>query len=105
MSLLLDGLLPAGVSEREACSVLNICRNSWRAARARNRFCGPISPYRRKRKETQQPRALSAEERTEVREVLSSAEFHDQPPAQVYFSLLEQGRKVGVPDFTVIHGR
>lgn len=91
MSLLLDGLLPAGVSEREACSVLNICRNSWRAARARNRFCGPISPYRRKRKETQQPRALSAEERTEVREVLSSAEFHDQPPAQVYFSLLEQG--------------
>ncbi len=50
-----------------------------------------FSPYRHKRKETQQPRALSAEERTEVREVLNSAEYHDQPPAQIYFYLLEQG--------------
>lgn len=91
MKLLLDGPLPTGVSERAACSVLNICRNSWRAARARSQFCGPISPYRRQRQETQQPRALSAEERKEVREVLLSAEYHDQPPAQVYFSLLEQG--------------
>lgn len=91
MSLVLNEQLPAGVSERAACAVLDICRNSLRAARASYHFCGPVSPYRRKRKETLQPRALSAEERAVVKEVLLSAEYHDQPPVQVYYSLLEQG--------------
>ncbi len=37
MSLLIetDGTLPDGVSERMACDVLSLCRNSVRAARAR----------------------------------------------------------------------
>ena len=91
MNLLLTDPLPAGVSEREACVVLDICRNSLRAARDRYHFCGPISPHRRTRKATQQPRALSAEEREVVREVLTSEAYRDQPPAQVYYSLLEQG--------------
>lgn len=41
--------LPDRVSEREACDVLDLCRNSVRAARARYHFMGPASPYRRKR--------------------------------------------------------
>ncbi|MCB1621783.1 MAG: integrase core domain-containing protein [Thiothrix sp.] len=62
MNLLLTDQLPTGVSEREACVVLDICRNSLRAACDRYHFCGPISPHRRTRKAIQQPRALSAEE-------------------------------------------
>lgn len=91
MSLVLESSLPKGVSERSACDVLAICRNSYRAARTRYDFCGPISPYPRVRKATQQPRALSVEERTQVTEILSSQRYCDQPPAQVYYSLLEQG--------------
>lgn len=91
MSLVLEGRLPADISEREACHALDLCRNSLRAARERYHFCGPLSPYRRKRKDTQQPRALSAEERTQVTEVLTGDEYQNQPPAQVYFNLLQQG--------------
>ena len=93
MSLLVetDRPLPDGVSERMACDALAICRNSLRAARDRYHFCGPISPHRRQRKEVHQPRALSVEERKHVLTVLSSDEFCDQPPAQVYYTLLQQG--------------
>ncbi|XEI34815.1 hypothetical protein NMD14_09815 [Aeromonas veronii] len=70
MTLLLDEPMPANVSERNACSVPGICRNSLRTARARVHFCGPVSPYRRKRKETRQLRALSTEERAAVRPTL-----------------------------------
>lgn len=91
MSALLDSPLPEGVSEREACDVLGLCRNSLRAARARRFFCGPVSPYRRKRKQTRQPRALSKVEQAEVTEMLSRPEYQDQPPTQVYHNLLQQG--------------
>ena len=83
--------LPDRVSEREACDVLALCRNSVRAARARYHFMGPPSPYRRKREHSCQPRALSEEERGKVTEVLISDEYADQPPVQVYYSLLQQG--------------
>lgn len=83
--------LPDRVSEREACDVLDLCRNSVRAARARYHFMGPASPYRRKRERSSQPRALSEAERSKVTEVLTSDEYADQPPAQVYYSLLQQG--------------
>ncbi len=93
MSLLIetDDTLPEGVSERMACDVLALCRNSVRAARARYHFCGPISPYRHRREDTNQPRALTDEEREHILAVLSSEEFCDQPPAQVYHQLLQQG--------------
>lgn len=93
MSLLVetDDTLPDGVSERMACDVLSLCRNSVRAARARYHFCGPISPHRRRREDTNQPRALSDDEREHILTVLSSEEFRDQPPAQVYHQLLQQG--------------
>lgn len=91
MNLLVEDQLPRGVSEREACNVLDICRNSLRAARARYHFFGPISPYRRKRRKARQPRALSEEERMQATDILTSTEYQDQPPAQVYYSLLQQG--------------
>lgn len=75
--------LPDRVSEREACDVLDLCRNSVRTARARYHFMGPPSPYRRKRAHSCQPRALSEEERNRITEVLTSDECADQPPAQV----------------------
>jgi transposase InsO family protein len=91
MNLLLNEPWPQGVSERQACEVLDLCRNSWRAARARAQFCGPISPLRRKRKVSCQPRALSPEQRAEVQKVLTQEEHCDQPPVEVFHSLLERG--------------
>lgn len=91
MSLLLDSPLPAGISERKACDVLAICRNTLRAIRDRFQFCRPVNRLRQQRKEAPQPRALSEEERQNVRAVLNSDEYHNQPPAQVYHSLLQQG--------------
>jgi putative transposase len=38
------------------------------------------------------PRALPPEERTEVRQVLNSARFADQPPREVYAALLDEGK-------------
>jgi transposase InsO family protein len=91
MNLLLNVPWPPGVSERQACEVLDLCRNSWRAARARAQFCGPINPLRRKRGVAGQPRALSPEQRAEVQKVLTDDQYHDQPPVQVFHSLLERG--------------
>ncbi len=89
MTLLMADSLPDAISERQACDVLDVCRNSLRAARKRYFFCGPPNPYRRKRKETVQPRALSQEEREQVKEVLYSDEYVNQPPVQVYYNLLQ----------------
>lgn len=83
MNLLLTEQLPVGVSERKVCDVLDVCRNSLRAARARYHFCGPISPHRRKCKAARQPRALSAAEQMVVRDVLTSEAYCDQPPRMV----------------------
>ena len=70
---------------------LALWRNTLRATRTRYHFCGPVSPYRQKRKASRQPRALTADERAEVLAVLTSEEYHDQPPTQVYYSLLGKG--------------
>lgn len=91
MNLLLETGLPQGVSERQACDVLDICRNSLRAARARVGFCGPVSPLGRRRHTSRQPRALSAQQRSKVQEILTDDQHCDQPPVQVYHSLLERG--------------
>lgn len=91
MTLLQETTLPKGLSERQACDALDLCRNSLRAARARANLCGPFSPYRRKRKQTEQPRALSPEERSHIKEVLTGEEYVDQPPVQAYYKLLDQG--------------
>jgi putative transposase len=83
--------LPEMLSQRLACDVLVVCRNTVRSHLRQQHFCGPPAPRQRERKQSAQPRALEAQEQERILERLNSAEFCDQPPLQVYYSLLEQG--------------
>ena len=70
-----------------ACQALGLNRSTVYARRHR---VDADQPPRRARKDAVQPRALSAQEREHVVEVLHSEPYHDQPPAEVYQRLLEQ---------------
>ncbi len=72
----------------DACQALNLNRSS---VYARQRGSDSAEPARRSRQHSPQPRALSAEERQYVLDTLHSDPFYDQPPAEVYAQLLEQG--------------
>lgn len=72
-----------------ACHALGLNRSTVYAWQRR---ADNDEPPRRARKESVQPRALSADERGEVVELLHSDACCDQPPAEVYQRLLEQGR-------------
>jgi putative transposase len=67
-----------------ACQALEMPRSSLYRARdvteSQPRCDAPFSP-----------RALPSEERTEVRQVLNSERFADQPPREVYATLLDEG--------------
>jgi len=69
---LLESSLPVNVSERMACEVLAICRNTFAKAKRKYRFCGPPKPANRSRKHSVQPRALNPEERQQVLATLTS---------------------------------
>ena len=81
---------PSSLPLAPACAALGLNRSTVyaRQRRAANDEPGP----RRSRKKSTQPRALSAEERAQVIEVLHSKPYSDQPPAEVYQRLLEQGQ-------------
>lgn len=82
----------ASISERAVCDALDINRNTFRNANRAHRFCGPPAPQQGLcRKQSSQPRALSEREREEVKSVLTSDQYCNQPPVEVYYSLLEQG--------------
>lgn len=66
-----------------ACEALGVARASYYRSRA---------PRPSERKRASPPRALSAEERRAVLEQLNTERFVDQPPAQVYATLLDEGR-------------
>ena len=70
-----------------ACHVLGLNRSTVYAHQKR---AANDEPPRRSRKQSTQPRALSAEERATVVETLHSEPYRDQPPAEVYQRLLEQ---------------
>lgn len=70
-----------------ACQALGLNRSTVYARR--HRVATDPTP-RRARKASIQPRALSAQEREHVVEVLHSEPYRDQPPAEVYQRLLEQ---------------
>ncbi len=72
----------------EACRALNLNR---RRVYARQHRAESAEPMQRSRQNSHQPRALSADERQQVLDTLHSDAFHDQPPAEVYARLLEQG--------------
>lgn len=72
-----------------ACQALGLNRSTVYAHRKRRETNQPARTCRRS---SMQPRALSPEQRQEVLDVLHSAEFCDQPPFEVYSTLLERGR-------------
>jgi len=84
--------LPDGITERLACNVLNLCRNTVRSARQQVSFIGPRELPSRCRKDARQPKALDATEQQQVLEVLNDESYCNQPPMQVYHNLLQQGR-------------
>lgn len=83
--------LPVGVSQRLACQVLAIARNTLRRTLKSLSVHGPNKP-RTCRKHAPQPRALSATEKQVVKETLVSEQYCNQPPMQVYYDLLAQGK-------------
>ena len=78
---------PTHVPLQAACNALGLNRSSVYARRTRTQ-----GEPQRSRKSAPQPRALSAQERQRVRDVLASAEFCNQPPLEVYHTLLERGQ-------------
>ena len=72
-----------------ACHVLGLNRSTVYAHQKR---AANDEPPRRSRKLSVQPRALSGQERATVVKTLHSEPYCDQPPAEVYQRLLEQGQ-------------
>lgn len=68
------------------CAALDVPRASLYRNRVRAKF--PPRP----RKKTVPPRALGAEERKDVLDTLHAPRFVDQPPHQVYATLLDEGK-------------
>jgi putative transposase len=87
MSLLM-AQRPERVPWRSACDVLALNRSTRYLWRGRN---GEERRARRSRQTAPQPRALTPAEREQVHETLSRTEFCNQPPAEVYQTLLERG--------------
>lgn len=79
---------PARIPLQAACNALGLNRSSVYARRHR---ASEPDPSRRSRKSAPQPRALAPQERQRVHAVLTSAEFCNQPPVEVYHALLERG--------------
>jgi len=79
---------PESVPLQAACNALGLNRSSVYARRRRDtvRSGSGVS-----RKAAPQPRALLPEERRHVYDTLGSAQFCNQPPVEVYQTLLERG--------------
>lgn len=75
------------VGVRRACEAAGEAQARWYR---RHRYSP--APARPQRSPAPQPRALSAEERAEVLDVLHSDEHVDEAPATVYAKLLDEGR-------------
>ncbi len=82
----IEELIPV-VGVRQACAAVGVAQADW--YRRHRHSAPPAKPQRPRRP---QPRALTTEERAEVREVLNSAEHVDEAPATVYAKLLDEGR-------------
>jgi putative transposase len=76
----------ASIPLQRACDALGIHRSTVYARRRRVPALNGTS-----RKEARQPRALTPAQREHVHQVLTSSQYRDQPPAQIYHSLLQRG--------------
>lgn len=88
-----DAIIPLS----RACDALGLNRSSVYYRTKQDDRCEEQRACARSRKHCQQRRALSASEREAVTAVLNSEEFIDQPPMQVYHSLLERGEYLCSP--------
>ena len=79
---------PDSIPLKAACSALGLHRSS---VYARRRRASERAGSRVSRKTAPQPRALQTDERQRVHETLTSPEFCNQPPVEVYQTLLERG--------------
>jgi putative transposase len=88
------------LGKRAACVALGRSRASYYR---RHRKSAPRP--RRVRERTPQPRALTADERTEILSVLHQERFVDQAPASIFANLLDEGRYLcSVPTmYRVLH--
>jgi putative transposase len=77
---------PNEVPVAPLCAALEVPRASLYRSMARAKH--PPAP----RKERVSPRALCAQERTEVLDTLHAPRFMDQPPQEVYATLLDEGQ-------------
>jgi len=80
---------PERVSMKHACHALTLNRSTVYARRHR---AAHNEPPRRSRRYAAQPRALSEVEQATVIDTLNSEAYCDQPPAEAYQRLLEQGQ-------------
>ena len=81
----------SSIPKTRACDALVLNRSTVYARQSREEITEEARQQRRKRDKTSQPRALSQEERTQVLTTLNCEEFSDQPPLEVYHTLLERG--------------
>ncbi len=72
------------ISISEACIHLGVSRSTW------YRWRSP-SERKQEKKKVSPPRALSEEEREEIRQILNGARFRNLAPRQIYATLLDEG--------------
>ena len=77
--------LAAALGIAEACRVLGAPRSSWYRARQMPKAAPPVPTDR-----PRPARALGAEERSAVHELLNSPRFQDCAPREVYATLLDE---------------
>ena len=78
--------LAEDVGVNKACDALRVPRASYYRQRKRQ-----AEPTREATVERSSPRALTEEERDQVRQILYSDRYMDKSPYQVYASLLDDG--------------
>ena len=83
--------LPQNIPIARACDALGLSRSTVYHRKSRKCHNAEQLSEARSREHCKQHRALSPAEREAVLEVLNSEEFVDQPPMQVYHTLLERG--------------
>ena len=92
MNVVLDER-PETIPLAAACRALDCPRSVVYARRARRAACDDGAP-RRARRESRQPRALSATQRADVLAVMNEERFADQPPYEIHRTLLDEGRSL-----------
>ena len=89
--------LPKNIPVARACDALGLSRSTVYYRKSRKSHSDERLSEARSRKSCKQQRALNPAEREAVLEVLNSDEFVDQPPMQVYHTLLERGEYLCSP--------